>query len=375
MSRARPYLSFELQEPAGSHSPTSPIPPHETVTNRPWYHYLPLLFTVGLILSPHPSILIVLVRYHLQILESPLYFGLNLIITYTLTFLALVSLLVCVVRDPGPVDYKPGEEDSSLGDENAMSLTEALMGPGPTDDYSEPGKWCNKCWAPKPERTHHCSTCGRCVLKLDHHCMWLTKCLGHRTYPSFVHFLISVTLLATYIASLAIKSLIFAFTHYESIDETTPLHELFLAAEGLIFAMVVGSFVAYHLYLVTTNQTTLEHISPYLLLRYLPALPPSPSGQQLSNPPQEDELTYYQRRLVRRAHGRIRLYDIGWRQNWAQVFGIDGLGKAARWKVILYRLLCGGSSKGDGRTYPRNPRAEDMLANLATDLVMETKDL
>lgn len=29
---------------------------------------------------------------------------------------------------------------------------------------------CKKCLTPKPIRTHHCSVCNRCVLKMDHHC-------------------------------------------------------------------------------------------------------------------------------------------------------------------------------------------------------------
>lgn len=29
---------------------------------------------------------------------------------------------------------------------------------------------CKKCIAPKPPRTHHCSICNKCILKMDHHC-------------------------------------------------------------------------------------------------------------------------------------------------------------------------------------------------------------
>src|SRR6266702_1136135 len=70
---------------------------------------------------------------------------------------------------------------------------------------------------------------------IDHHCPWMgARCIvrtfsavapipqllmrvgtvqGFRTYPSFLHFLASVTLLATYIAVICIRGLNFAFRH------------------------------------------------------------------------------------------------------------------------------------------------------------------
>lgn len=29
---------------------------------------------------------------------------------------------------------------------------------------------CKKCDSPRPPRTHHCSICNKCILKMDHHC-------------------------------------------------------------------------------------------------------------------------------------------------------------------------------------------------------------
>ena len=37
-----------------------------------------------------------------------------------------------------------------------------------------------QCAAYKPDRSHHCSTCGRCTLQLDHHCPAVAVDVGHR---------------------------------------------------------------------------------------------------------------------------------------------------------------------------------------------------
>ena len=41
---------------------------------------------------------------------------------------------------------------------------------------------CKKCSFTKPRRTHHCSACRQCVLKMDHHCPWLNNCVGFFNY-------------------------------------------------------------------------------------------------------------------------------------------------------------------------------------------------
>ena len=71
------------------------------------------LVTVLLILLPHPSFLPVLVHHHLHTLHAPVYFTLHLAVVYALTALALCSLTVCAVRDPGRVPSlaKADEDD------------------------------------------------------------------------------------------------------------------------------------------------------------------------------------------------------------------------------------------------------------------------
>lgn len=97
-------------------------------------------------------------------------------------------------------------------------------------------------------------------------------------------------------------------------------------------SILVGSHDVLIVY--STNQTTLESLSPFLLLRYLAPLPVS---LRLSDPPMEHELSFNQRNIVRDAHRSLKLYDIGWRRNWAQVFGWS---KPRGW---VYRLTYGGA--------------------------------
>ncbi|KAL1456271.1 hypothetical protein WDU94_001014 [Cyamophila willieti] len=49
---------------------------------------------------------------------------------------------------------------------------------------------CKKCLTPKPPRTHHCSICNHCVLKMDHHCPWMNHCVGHWNHRYFYLFMV-----------------------------------------------------------------------------------------------------------------------------------------------------------------------------------------
>jgi palmitoyltransferase ZDHHC2/15/20 len=372
----------------------------EVVSTKPWTAYILPVFAVVLILVPQPSwLILVTTQYSGAIIMT------HLVVTTLLTLGAINSLAICVFADPG----RPTVQDLDAGDEEHANRknkntrhsrdgqnseeVEALMDEDEEDDdpnsFNSSLKWCRTCWAPKPDRTHHCSTCNRCVLKMDHHCPWVSQCVGHRTYPSFLHLLACVTLLASYIATTSSFILYsFLFTPIaQPIDDTTPLHCLLLVAMGFIFSLVIGSFFAYHIYLCFTNQTTIEQLSPFLLLKYLPKpriarhapgtsitrhvgpsatassdspyhFPPlsslteagldtpiTPSRVFSSSPVAtttgeaylktpgsrdyrdwgEHSLSSPQRRLVRRTASRLRLWDIGWRANITSSLGAGNI--------------------------------------------------
>merc|ERR1712154_11755 len=72
-----------------------------------------------------------------------------------------------------------------------------LTSPGkpPTDRILEQvASICKKCISPKPPRSHHCSVCNTCILKMDHHCPWLNNCVGHYNHRHFFLYMVFMVL-------------------------------------------------------------------------------------------------------------------------------------------------------------------------------------
>lgn len=59
-------------------------------------------------------------------------------------------------------------------------------------------KFCETCLIFRPQRTAHCNVCNNCVLKFDHHCVWLGTCIGKRNYHYFVWFITFLLILCIY---------------------------------------------------------------------------------------------------------------------------------------------------------------------------------
>ncbi|XP_069468683.1 palmitoyltransferase ZDHHC15 [Ambystoma mexicanum] len=122
-------------------------------------------------------------------------------------------------------------------------------------------RFCDRCQVIKPDRCHHCSVCGMCVLKMDHHCPWVNNCVGFSNYKFFLQFLGYSLLYCTYIASTVLKYfLLFWIGTLE--NSRSKFHILFLLFVSVMFFVSLLFLFGYHCWLVSRNRSTLEAFSP-----------------------------------------------------------------------------------------------------------------
>lgn len=169
-----------------------------------------------------------------------------------------------VFTDPGsPIDQTRGGY--------ASLPTQELSRPYTSFTVKSNGelRYCKKCQTKKPDRAHHCSTCKRCVLKMDHHCPWLAACIGLRNYKPFLLFLTYLSLFCWACFALSGIWCWKEFTTDQYMDTLTPVNYIVLAVISGIVGLVITGFTVWHVMLAARNMTTIESLEK---TRYLSPL-------------------------------------------------------------------------------------------------------
>lgn len=173
--------------------------------------------------------------------------SLNTLIFTLLAFLSLFSFFVCVLTDPGsvPSGYVPDVEDSGGSDQVSKKSGVQL------------GR-CDKCSAYKPPRAHHCRVCRRCVLRMDHHCMWINNCVGHRNYKAFVVLVVYATIASIYSLVIILGC---AVQKEWDFNGWIRIKTFYITSGAMIslLSLTLATLLGWHLYLISHNMTTIEY--------------------------------------------------------------------------------------------------------------------
>ncbi|XP_052183137.1 probable protein S-acyltransferase 7 isoform X2 [Diospyros lotus] len=190
-----------------------------------------------------------------------------MVVVIVFTLFDLLLLLMTSGRDPGiiPRNAHPPEPESYDGNaEVGSGLTPRLPR---SKDVVVNGvtvkiKYCDTCMLYRPPRCSHCSICNNCVERFDHHCPWVGQCVGLRNYRFFFMFVSSTTLICVYVFG-------FCWVYIKKITEsektsvwkamTKSPASLVLIIYTFIAVWFVGGLTIFHLYLMSSNQSTYEN--------------------------------------------------------------------------------------------------------------------
>ncbi|KRZ58482.1 Palmitoyltransferase ZDHHC2 [Trichinella nativa] len=176
-------------------------------------------------------------------------------------------------------------------------------------------RYCEKCQIIKPDRAHHCSICGICLLKMDHHCPWVNTCVHFGNYKFFILFLGYAWIMCLFIALTDLKYFVAFWTDEGRMQKKSQFHIMFLFFVACMFFFSVSSLFSYHLWLTSKNRTTLACVVFYLESFRAPIFSHGPDKEG---------------------------FNLGTTRNFREIFGDSP----------FYWLIPVFSSRGDGVSFP-----------------------
>lgn len=208
---------------------------------------LPVTVVVLAIIYIYFSSVFVFLDRWLGLMSSP---GIMNVVVFTaVAVMCVYNYAVAVFRDPGcvPSTYLPDIEDLD----------------NPVHEIKRKGgdlRYCQKCSHYKPPRAHHCRVCKRCVLRMDHHCIWINNCVGHANYKVFFVFVVYAAIACIYSLALLFGSLTVEPQKDEQ-QNGDSFRSIYVISALLLIPLTVALSVllGWHIYLVLQNKTTIEY--------------------------------------------------------------------------------------------------------------------
>ncbi|KAL3517330.1 hypothetical protein ACH5RR_024232 [Cinchona calisaya] len=232
--------------------------------------YFMIVLVLSIIALSYYAVVILTCAPHLLHSRFSSFFSFFLIILFHFVLVLLTwSYIMVVFRDPGSVpdnwklvpaeDFEEGNS-TTIPRNVGSEISASTLSSSDATETRPAVPYCNHCQNGKPPRCHHCSICNRCVLKMDHHCIWVVNCVGARNYKFFLLF-VFYTFLETTLNTLVLLPSFINFFQAAKNHSLSPgnLAVTFLAfVLNLAFALSLLCFVIMHTSLLLSNTTSVE---------------------------------------------------------------------------------------------------------------------
>ncbi|XP_017124432.1 palmitoyltransferase ZDHHC20 [Drosophila elegans] len=212
----------------------------------------------------------------IQKVEGYVTMGLLMIFYHLLLFMFLWSWFQCICVSPVkiPEQWKISTEDvdrlkRNEGVEGAARILSNASRNLPIATCTNEGlvRYCKTCWIIKPDRAHHCRSCHRCVLKMDHHCPWVVNCVHFHNFKYFILFLFYAEVYCLYILCVMFYEMYLICGYditYLKQEHSWNLLQYVVCLIFNIFTLVMSTVSVFN---VSRNRTTMESTySPYFFV-------------------------------------------------------------------------------------------------------------
>ena len=178
--------------------------------------------------------------------------------------------------------------------------------------------YCDVCKGFKAPRSHHCKSCGHCVLKMDHHCCVINTCVGHENLTGFIALLFFLAVGCVHVIVLNVLFLYKLFSRAYLLNmKILPIntYTILLVNSGIAFS--IGAGLGFSVLLVTQLKGVFKnrtHIESLIC-----------------------DKAWDRRKRNKDLPDFIYPYDLGWKKNFRQVVSLLSLspvGNGYRWPVV-----------------------------------------
>jgi hypothetical protein len=170
------------------------------------------------------------------------------------------NYILATFIDPGTVSPAA----SALTATTELPSTTSIAAPNTSQPSSTHGqeiqaqRLCGKCSAEKKALVHHCTTCGKCVEYMDHHCPFTMTCIGLHNFFHYMYFLFYASCGLLYASVLSYPSLVECWLSHnnDTCNTSTTMSLMFLPA--LTAFLSTFSLFSFHVLLLLANTTTVD---------------------------------------------------------------------------------------------------------------------
>lgn len=134
----------------------------------------------------------------------------------------------------------------------------------------------------KPDRSHHCRACRKCVLKYDHHCYIINNCIGFYNYKFFFLLLFYLVIMMTFVILSSIEAMKMYYQELGLWAFDTIFFAVFLIINFAVFYFSLTLFI-FHVQIIYKGLTSVENLR-------INNNPDSSDHQLLSKKSSEDSL-------------------------------------------------------------------------------------